>query len=135
MEFLLDAERVLLALIAGAIVLMVAAVRPNLPADSAARIGGAIWRRFNVGAFAAVGLVVVLAAVRLADGDDQALVHVIGGVAMLVVLVVKSRQDAKISAQVYGEAGQAEVDREVARVVPLVVATLVLALVLALGPA
>lgn len=135
MEFLLDAERVLLAMIAGATVLMVTAVRPGLPADSGERIAGGIWSRFNVEALIAVSLVVVLAAVRLADGDDQALVHVVGGLVVLLVLAVKSRQDAKISAQVHSEAGEAAVRREVARVIPMVVATLVLSLALALGPA
>jgi hypothetical protein len=135
MDFLLDAERVLLAMITGATVLMVAAVRPSLPAESANEIGGAVWRRYNVGALIAVSLVVVLAAVRLADGDDQALVHVVGGLVMLVVLGLKSRQDGKIHAQIHSDAGEAAVQREVTRVVPMVVAMLVLSLALALGPA
>jgi len=135
MGFLLDAERVLLAMVAGATVLMVAAVRPSLPADIGNHVGGAVWRRFNVGALIAVALVVVLAAVRLADGVDRALVHVAGGLVLLLVLIVKSRQDAKISAQVHAAADDEAVRREVARVIPLVVATLVLSLVLALAPA
>lgn len=139
MDLLLDVERVLLGMVAGAVVLFVAAVRPHLPEDDRDRIAGSVWPLFNRGAFAASAAVVVLAAVRLADGSDRALVHVIGGVALLTLLLVKSRLDARIARQVAaatgGEAGGGAVQRDIRRVIPMVVATLVLSLGLALAPA
>lgn len=136
MSFVLDTERVLLAMVGGGTLLMVAAVRPRLPADSGELIAGGIWARFNAGALSAVSLAAVLSAVRAADGDEQALVHVVGGLVLLGVLAAKSRQDTKISALVHGaNAEPATVRREIGRVIPMVVAVLVLSLGLSLAPA
>jgi 4-amino-4-deoxy-L-arabinose transferase-like glycosyltransferase len=139
MDFLLDVERVLLGMVGGTAIFMIAAVRPNLPKEGGERMAGEVWARFNVGAGAAVILVTVLAAVRLADGSDRALVHVAGGALLLAVLVLKSRLDTRMS-QRTAAAGPGGPDpeamsRDVTRVIPFVVATQVLSLVLALAPA
>jgi len=139
MDFVLDLERVLLGMLAGAVILMIAAVRPNLPADGGDRIAGAVWARFNIGAFAVAVIVIVLASVRLADGADDALVHVIGGGVLLALLLVKSRMDARMTrraaAATGSEADAEAMRRDVARMIPIVVVTLLLSLGLALGPA
>lgn len=139
MDFVLDLERVLLAMVGGAAIFMVAGVRPNLPAEGGERVAGAAWARFNVLAFGATLLVVVLAGVRLADGSDDAIVHVVGGIVLFLVLLVKSRLDTRMT-QRTAQAGPGgpdaeEMRRDVTRVIPLVVATQVLSLALALGPA
>lgn len=139
MDFLLDAERVLLAMVGGAAIFMVAGVRPNLPKEGGLVAAGAIWARFNLFAFAAVILVIVLAAVRFGDGSDRALVHLAGAVVLLGVLFVKSRYDTRAT-QRTAEAGPEGPDpelmrRDVSRIIPLTVATMVLSIGLALAPA
>ena len=139
MDFLLDAERVLLGMVAGAAIFMVAGVRPNLPKEGGERIAGGAWARFNALAMGAVALVVVLAAVRLADGSDDALVHLIGGLVLLAVIFLKSRLDTGMSDRTAAAGPEGPdpetMQRDVARVIPFVVATQVLSIALALAPA
>ena len=139
MDFLLDLERVVLAMVAGAVIFFVAVVRPNVPEDVRDPVASRVWPRFNVLAMAAAALVIVLATVRLADGEDRALVHVMGGALLFAVVLVKSRLDARIAALVAGSTGSegesAAIQQGVARVIPMVVAVMVLCLGLALGPA
>jgi len=139
MDFLLDAERVLLGMVGGAAIFMVAGVRPNLPKEGGERMAGAVWARFNLLAFGAVALVILLAGVRLADGSDRALVHVVGGGVLLAVLFAKSRLDDRMSRRT-AEAGVGGPDpeamrRDVTRMIPLVVVIQVLSIALALAPA
>jgi|SRR5688572_1127503 hypothetical protein len=138
MDLLLDAERVLLGMVAGAAIFMVAGVRPNLPKDGGLKAAGAIWARFNLGAFAAVTLVIVLAAVRLGDGHDRALVHVGGGALLLGVLFVKSRYDSRANQRVV-EAGPEGPDwdlmkRDMSKIIPLTAAVQILSIILGIAP-
>lgn len=139
MDFVLDAERVLLGMVGGAAIFMVAGVRPNLPKEGGLAAAGAIWARFNLFAFAAVTLEIVLSAVRLGDGHDRALVHLAGGVLLLAVVFAKSRFDTR-AAQRTAEAGPEGPDwelmkRDMARIIPLTAATQIVAIALALAPA
>lgn len=138
MHFLLDVERVLLGMVGGSAIFMVAGVRPNLPKEGGLAAAGAIWARFNLFAFVAVTLVIVLSAVRLGDGHDRALVHLAGGVVLLGVLFAKSRFDTR-AARRTAEAGPEGPDwelmkRDMARIIPLTAAIQVVSLVLGVAP-
>lgn len=139
MDFLLDVERVLLGMVGGAAIFMVAGVRPHLPKEGGLALPGAIWARFNLFAFAAVTLTIVLGAVRLGDGHDRALVHVVGGAVLLAVVFVKSRFDTRVASR-ETDAGPGGPDwdavkRDMSRIIPLTAVTQILSIALALAPA
>lgn len=139
MDFLLDVERVLLGMVGGSAIFMVAGVRPHLPKEGSLALPGAIWARFNLLAFAALTLTIVLAAVRLGDGHDRALVHVVGGAIVLAVVFVKSRFDTRVASRETGAGPEGPdwdaVKRDMARIIPLTAATQILSIGLALAPA
>lgn len=138
-EILLDLERVLLAMVAGAIVFMVAAVRPNLPAHGGLQLAGAVWRRFAAGAMAAGGAVAVPAGIRLVSGDTGALVHLVGAAALLALVAVKRGLDLRIDDLLDRVGPAAAYDPAVRRIIgatiPVTVGMLLLCLSLAALPA
>jgi|1186.fasta_scaffold1042136_1 hypothetical protein len=139
MDFLLDVERVLLGMVGGAAIFMVAGVRPHLPKEGGLEAAGAIWARFNFGAFVAVTAVIVLAAIRLGDGHDRAWVHVLGGAVLLAVLFVKSRFDARQNQRILDAGPEGPdwelVNKDMSRIIPLTAAVQILSLVLGVAPA